>query len=317
MGKEEVEISFIIPAYNEEELLPNTLDCINNLLQGKIKYEVLVIDHNSTDNTVECAKKRNVSVYSCNVVTVAALRNFGAAKACSDILVFIDADVLITKKWVENINNVVASLNENSNILTGSWVGVPEKGNWIEQYWFKPLVNKGATHINSGHMIIHRKLFSDVNGFNESLETGEDYDISMRVLKCGASIDNNPDLFVVHQGYPDSILEFFNRETWHGKGDFTSPGMFLKSKVAILSMIFLFAHIVLIVTGILNVSGTIFITSLLLVFLIPFAASVTKYKKDSFVTIVVNTFLYYIYFWARCYSFVHQIFFPKGNKRER
>lgn len=51
-------ISVVIPAYNEQKRLPETLKSISNFLRDKkIEHEIILVDDGSTDNTVDVAKK--------------------------------------------------------------------------------------------------------------------------------------------------------------------------------------------------------------------------------------------------------------------
>src|SRR3989338_6990801 len=92
-------LSIIIPAYNEETYLPKLLDCIKK--QTYRDYEVIVADANSKDRTRAIAKK-----YGCKIVRSGSLpgigRNNGAKAAKGDILVFLDADVLLDDDFLES-----------------------------------------------------------------------------------------------------------------------------------------------------------------------------------------------------------------------
>lgn len=85
-------ISIIIPTYNEAKYLPLLLQSIK--LQSFTDYEIIVADNKSTDSTVDIAKKYGA------VVTSGGLpgpgRNKGAKIAKGDLLLFLDADVILT-----------------------------------------------------------------------------------------------------------------------------------------------------------------------------------------------------------------------------
>ena len=235
-------ISFIIPALNEENAIGRVIDHIKQHVPLKLTYEIIVVDHGSTDATTDIAGKKGANVYAQPFGSIGSLRNLGAARATGEVLIFIDADVLLTETWAKNIESIVQQLRIDPNILTGSWVGIPAHPSWIERFWFKPLLRGRSTHINSAHMILNRLLFERIGGFSEVLETGEDYDLSMRAKAADASIVDNPKLSVIHEGYPTTILAFVRREIWHGKGDYVSLLRMLQSKVALSSLVFIALH---------------------------------------------------------------------------
>src|SRR5262245_15085952 len=91
-----VKISVIVPAYNEEKLLPATLQSIRGAMAGFTRNgwatELLVCDNNSTDRTAELARAAGAKVVFEPVNQIGRARNAGAAGAGGDWLVFVDAD---------------------------------------------------------------------------------------------------------------------------------------------------------------------------------------------------------------------------------
>lgn len=94
--------SVIIPAYNEESLLPATLAALKNAMED-IEYpgEIIVVDNNSTDNTAQIAFGFNVRVIFEPVNQISRARNTGAKAACGQYLVFLDADTIISPKLLD------------------------------------------------------------------------------------------------------------------------------------------------------------------------------------------------------------------------
>jgi len=309
-------LSFIIPTFNEEKNILSTLTEIKKHVPNEIPYEIIVIDHGSADNTVSLANQLSDEILSQSGGTVAGLRNLGVKHSSGDILVFIDADVRLTSEWALNITQVIQQLDSNNKIVTGSWVSVPDNSSWIEKSWFQPLQKISNTHINSGHMIMSRELFNSLNGFNPILETGEDYDISMRAKELGAVIIDNHKLKVIHDGYPKTLPDFIKREYWHGKGDAISIFAVLKSKVAIIASAILASHISLISSLLLHETA-LTVISLTVITVLCLFSSVKKYSNESAQIILNNTFLYYFYFLARSASLSVLLKKQHFKKRER
>ncbi|MBI1425220.1 MAG: glycosyltransferase [Gammaproteobacteria bacterium] len=312
------DLSIIIPAYNEEGSIVETLETIKENIPVKYSYEIIVIDHFSSDRTSEIAQNAGANVLRYDGASVADLRNFGAARASGQIIIFLDADVHLTPTWKKNIESVIDEISNGVRKLTGSWVSVPEHSSWIEQYWFEPQQRKENTHINSGHMIIKKTLFEELGGFDVNLETGEDYEISMRAKRNGVEVTEEPLLKVIHEGYPKTLSDYFKREVWHGKGDAVSLKAIFSSKVAILSAIFILLHIALLFELLYFHAhhATIYVTCIGIV-LIPFISSWVKFNKEKIFTRIINSFLFYVYFFARGISLLNRLIHKKSQKRHR
>lgn len=310
-------LSFIIPAYNEEDNISATIEKIRCYTPSKLNYEIIVVDHGSSDNTVEIAKNLKANVFLVQGGTIANLRNYGVDKSSGEIIIFIDSDISLTSQWKENIGFVLEKINSGHRLLTGSWYSVPENPNWIEKYWFKPLEKNNNTHINSGHMIISRKNFHELSGFNKNLETGEDYDISMRAKELGIEVVDNHDLKVIHEGYPKGLWEFILREYWHGKGDSSSLTAVIKSKVALLSLFFMLLHIVFILNLAFTFNLLVSYGCIFWLILICTSASYVKFKNERLHVMFINSLLYYFYFLSRMTSLISGVFIRKIKKRQR
>src|SRR5712691_9363869 len=94
--QDHMKISIIIPAFNEEKLIGETLRRITSA--GKVfselgwESELIVCNNNSTDRTGELAQAAGARVVFEPVNQIARARNKGAEVAGGDWLLFIDAD---------------------------------------------------------------------------------------------------------------------------------------------------------------------------------------------------------------------------------
>lgn len=305
------ELSFIIPAYDEENTIALCIHEIRHHVPASMRYEIIVIDHDSADSTFKVAQQSGASVFTKVGGTVGSLRNYGVSKACGHVLVFLDADVLLTAKWSLHIEDVLNTLRADENILTGSWVSVPSDTNWIGHHWYRPLEGGDNTHINTGHMIITRRYFLGNEGFTESLETGEDYNFSMRVKNAGGKIVDDHRLKVIHKGFPENMAQFMRREFWHGKGDAYSLKGLLASKVALVALAFLGLHIALLISIFVPGQTSLSLGLAFTIIALVLATATIKYSNAPIATILVNSLLYYCYFWARGASLL--VFFARNN----
>ena len=89
-------LSIVIPAYNEEAVLEQTLRTLLASVEAiGAPYEVIVVDDASTDRTAEIARSFGVAVVSINLRKISAVRNAGARAAQGEMLIFVDADTLV------------------------------------------------------------------------------------------------------------------------------------------------------------------------------------------------------------------------------
>jgi len=112
-----LKLSLIIPVYNEEHHIRGCLDAISR--QSEMPDEVIVVDNNCTDRTIDIAKTYDfVTVIAEPKQGRAHARNAGFNAAKHDILGRIDSDSLLSRNWVETVKRHFASDNQLSG-LTG------------------------------------------------------------------------------------------------------------------------------------------------------------------------------------------------------
>ncbi|MEK3793109.1 glycosyltransferase [Paenibacillus sp. FSL R7-0204] len=104
--------SFVIPSYNCKKLLRNTLKSLDYLITNKnIGYEVIVVDDGSDDGTGRYIQEINVK-YEIKYIYLkrghdssrARARNEGMRAATGNIIVFIDADIIVRPKYLLNLD---------------------------------------------------------------------------------------------------------------------------------------------------------------------------------------------------------------------
>ena len=94
-----MKLSFVIPAWNEEKLIGATIESIQHSANN-FDFEIIVADDASDDRTPEIAKELGARVVSCNNRQIGPTRNDGAAVATGDILIFVDADTIVSEQVV-------------------------------------------------------------------------------------------------------------------------------------------------------------------------------------------------------------------------
>lgn len=159
-------ISIIIPAHNEQNYIQKTLESIKN--SSFKDYEIIVLCDKCTDKTKEIAKKFTKKVFEVNFQTPGQVRNLGAKFAKGKILVFNDADTIISKNYLEEIKKAV---DKEADYGSAKWIG--ETGHWFGRYWAwgNNRTNKKYKTI-AGNSFVTKKAFEKVKGFNKKLIKG-------------------------------------------------------------------------------------------------------------------------------------------------
>jgi glycosyltransferase involved in cell wall biosynthesis len=209
-------ISVVIPVRNSEKTLDRCLDSIFSCNYPPNQFEVIVVDHESTDDSAKIAGSYPVTVIRKRGGTISSVRNFGAAMAKGKYIACIDSDCLIAEDW----------LAEASAVFEGSKVGVagsgylaPESASWVEKAWLYER-KQGAfvtDFLPGGNMMIRRDVFCEINGFNDDLATGEDSDLCLRVSRRGYQVVNSARIRCVHLGNSKTIRQFARKEFWYGQ----------------------------------------------------------------------------------------------------
>lgn len=300
-------ISFVIPAYNEEQYIRACLLRIMACLAGKIDYEIIVVDNASTDDTFSIVssidKIRLIKLDT--KVTISKARNTGWKKSIYDIVIFLDADVLITTEWAAELFLTLPKLKENPLTITGCRYALSEEPSKIERSWFENLKRGKESYINSGNLITTKNVLHKIDGFHESLITGEDVDFCERAQQKNIKIEINYKFLAHHEGYPKSISHFFRRERWHGTGDLKSFTYFIKSKVALFSFALTFIMILAIAMlsfGAIHIAISLFVVAAILNLLVVFY----KFRYSDINTTIHLFFLNIIYAVARTASIFYR-----------
>ena len=184
--------SVIIPAYNEEKSISYCLDSVTQQTLSKEKYEIIVVNNNSRDQTKAIAQKYPVSVIDeIKQGYVYALRR-GCQEAKGRIFVFTDADTIVPEDWLAKYQKVY----QNPEIVCA---GGPYR--LYPKIPFSFLIEPSLcmfgtiTKIAFGcNFSIRRKTYQQLSGFNPQINFHADTDLIMRAkrLKKIAFLTDNP-----------------------------------------------------------------------------------------------------------------------------
>jgi len=96
-------ISIIIPTYNEEKNIERCLKSLKNQTIPRNEFEVIIVDGQSKDRTVEVAKRYADKVIQQKSKGVGGARNDGVKVSKGEIIATTDADCVLFKNWIERI----------------------------------------------------------------------------------------------------------------------------------------------------------------------------------------------------------------------
>lgn len=175
-------VSVIIPAYNEEDYLPNCLKSIQNQTYKNI--EIIVADNNSEDKTPEIAKVFGAKVVKVEKKNVAVVRNAGAKMARGDILFFVDADTILS---FDSIEKLIKNLSGKRKLVHGGIVCYDSKLHnflwFLLNRWLKPHFYTSGRN----GACLFKKSFWEIGGYNENLNPidghREDLDLGLRIVR--------------------------------------------------------------------------------------------------------------------------------------
>lgn len=185
-------ISIIIPAYNEEELLPRLLTTLSE--QDFKDFEVILVDASSTDKTVffakTYAKSLPITILHTNVHNVSVSRNLGADKASGSYLFFIDADNYIHKDFLLRI---APQIQKNYQLIVTAVLPDSQDNQYKFSYHIANLAIQLAWKFNltfstGGNFIVESSLFRKLKGFDKTIFVGEDHDLVTRARKMHSKI---------------------------------------------------------------------------------------------------------------------------------
>ena len=179
-----MKISVVVPAFNEERLLPGSLSSVRAAMEGFArlgwKSELIVCDNNSTDRTAEIAKRAGAQVVFEPINQIGRARNTGAACARGDWLFFVDADCTPSPElFLDAADSIRAGC-----LAGGSTVRYedppPDVALAIGIWNAVSRINKWAA---GSFIFCEAVAFRETGGFSEELYASEEIDLFRRLKR--------------------------------------------------------------------------------------------------------------------------------------
>lgn len=204
-------VSVIITTKNEASVIGILLGSINKQTYKNI--EVILVDNKSSDGTLSIAKKyKDVAIYNFGPER-SAQRNFGAKKSHGKYLLFLDADMELTRKVIEECI-------ETARGDSFSAVVIPEES-VAQNFWGKvkayerSFYNEKGDPITDAARFFSKEVFVRVGGYDESITGPEDWDLPDRVRKMSLEIGRIKEKIYHNEGNI-SLLGLFKKKFYYG-----------------------------------------------------------------------------------------------------
>ena len=235
MSNKQVFVSILIPTYNEENYIEQTIDTLLDNTYPKELFEIILIDGGSFDLTVSLINKKikennNIKIYDNPQKIQSAGLNIGIKNSIGDVIIRADAHALYDKNYIyesvkllsnnnyQNVGPFQKSCGNNivSNAIAmgmSTFIGMGNakyrlsenymenvKSVWLGAWWKKTLLK--------------------LNGFDETLKISEDFDLNYRLRKIGGKIVASNKIkatYIVRKSILELFFQFIKYGFWKAK----------------------------------------------------------------------------------------------------
>ena len=179
-------ISIVIPAYNEEKYIGKTLDSIlaaRKNYQNPKSIEIIVVNNCSTDKTEEIVKSKEAQIVNEEKRCIASVRNKGVMHSSGAVIGFLDADSSASPSIFGSIADAMSS---GKYIGGGTKVKIERKSIGIYMtYFLTTIPAKWFFGVAGGLIFTERKAFDEIGGFDETLYCAEDSTLILKLKDYG------------------------------------------------------------------------------------------------------------------------------------
>jgi glycosyltransferase involved in cell wall biosynthesis len=193
-----LKISFVVPAYNEETLLPKALESIiEEVRRARCNAEIIVVNNASSDSTTTVAKSfEGVRVVDEPVKSLVRARRAGFLAASGRLVANVDADTVLPEGW---LRQVLLEFDANPALvaLSGPYVynDISRLANWGVRgfysigycfYILNRFVFGVGSMLQGGNFVVTREALARIGGYRDAFVFyGEDTDVACRLVAVG------------------------------------------------------------------------------------------------------------------------------------
>jgi len=218
MDEKKILFSIIIPAYNEETVLPT---CLKSLEEQQVDfgYEVIVVDNNSKDNTAKIARDWGARIIIEKKQGVGYARKAGTDSARGKYVLHIDADSRLPGDYLWKVkaefgkDKELVCLGGQMYFYNGVWWQNMLRPFFHRVLWlFAALVSRGKVGPMGNNMTFRKEDYNKTSGFDTRLKYGEDMDLCRKLHQFGKiKLDMSLKCFVSSRRYKinKQLFEYF------------------------------------------------------------------------------------------------------------
>lgn len=182
-------ITVVIAAFNEEEYLPRCLESLSKQTYPKDRFEVTVVDNNSTDKTAQIAKKFGAIVIPEKRQGNTYAIKHGMDEAKGDIIAATDADTQVADNWL----SVIAGTFTDPDVVAATGVIRADVGPKIVDrsinlaYIIFMYISAfiGKPNLSGFNLAVRKNAYLKVGGVNPLFTMSSDVDLGIRLSKIG------------------------------------------------------------------------------------------------------------------------------------
>lgn len=182
-------LSVVIPAFNEERLLPATLTALHQALEclHQINWstEVIVCDNNSTDRTAEIARSHGATVVFEPINMIGRARNAGAAAATGEWILFLDADSIPSPALLQAMAREIRTGTCFAGGSTLRLDGGPASAHFVTGVW--NLISRTGRWPAGSFIFVETAAFREIGGFSLKQFAGEELDLARRLKRSACA----------------------------------------------------------------------------------------------------------------------------------
>jgi rhamnosyltransferase len=194
---------------NEAKALGNILNILRKIYSSDIG-EIIVVDNNSTDNSIEIAERYNCKVIKIGNFSYGRAINYGMGVSTSKYVLVLSAHAIPVGK--DFFSNTFLALNKNENVAGARFINSIDNYNRALRNNFK-VNNPLKFGLMAACCIVNKDIWNRFK-FDENLIANEDKEWSKRVMNNGFEIlDINETYFYFIKRNSDSILNRYKNET--------------------------------------------------------------------------------------------------------
>jgi glucosyl-dolichyl phosphate glucuronosyltransferase len=226
-----MDVSVVVPTYNRNQLLAHTLSSLKQQEAGEIRYEVIVVDNDSSDDTPAVVARfreswPNLRYFREPRRGVSHARNTGIGAAHADIIAFTDDDVEPHRTWVAAIKQAFDAHPEVDCIggrIDARWTTAPPA--WLTTSFWGPLALQGpkgetpyvdasqaSRCLMTANFACRRAALLEVDGFSPDYLRDEDRELQLRLWRAGKRGVYVDSVVVTTEVPPERLTKRYHRQ---------------------------------------------------------------------------------------------------------